>query len=308
MNRWGFPDLGAGIGLDGTLMPDALAHAAELDLLEVISEDFLPARGERRLALELMSQTHPIVLHGTCLSLGAEEELDFGYLEELEALADRICAPWISDHLCWTGVAGRNMHDLLPLPYTEECLRHVVRRVREVQDFLERPLALENPSSYVEFRSSSMPEWEFLARLSEDADCALLLDANNIFVSSFNHGFDPQVYVDAIPHERVVQYHLAGHTNHGTHIIDTHNGRVIDEVWRVFERSLEHSGGRSTLLEWDADIPSFQEVHAEALRARAWLDRARPARAARSSSGKGKSPARSTSRTKAPRQVTHARR
>ncbi len=293
-NRFGFPDLGIGVGLRTVHYGHVLAEQPPVDWFEIISENFMDSRGRPAWILDQVAERYPVVMHGVSLSIGSTDPLDREYLKKLKALAARIRAPWISDHLCWTGVAGRNMHDLLPLPYTEECLRHVVRRVREVQDFLERPLALENPSSYVEFRSSSMPEWEFLARLSEDADCALLLDANNIFVSSFNHGFDPQVYVDAIPHERVVQYHLAGHTNHGTHIIDTHNGRVIDEVWRVFERSLEHSGGRSTLLEWDADIPSFEEVHAEALRARAWLDRARPARAAR--------------RTKAPRQVTHARR
>jgi hypothetical protein len=274
-NRFGFPDLGIGVGLRTVHYGHVLEQHPAVDWFEVISENFLGAHGRPSWVLEQVAERYPIVMHGVSLSIGSTDPLDFDYLEQLKELALRVRAPWVSDHLCWTGVAGRNLHDLLPLPYTEECLRHVVRRVRTVQDFLERPIALENPSTYVEFQSSSMSEWEFLARVAEEADCALLLDVNNVYVSSFNHGFDAGAYVDAIPHERVVQYHLAGHTNHGTHIIDSHNGRVIDEVWRLYERSLALSGGRSTLLEWDEDIPSFEELHAEALRARAWLERAR---------------------------------
>jgi uncharacterized protein (UPF0276 family) len=274
-NRFGFPDLGIGVGLRTVHYGHVLEEHPPVAWFEIITENFIGTHGRPAWVLEQVAERYPVVMHGVSLSIGSTDALDFEYLRQLKELARRIRAPWVSDHLCWTGVAGRNLHDLLPLPYTEQSLRHVVRRVRAVQDFLERPLALENPSSYVEFSSSSMPEWEFLARVAEEADCALLLDVNNVYVSSFNHGFDPLAYVDAIPHERVVQYHLAGHTNHGTHIIDSHNGRVIDEVWRVFERSLEHSGGRSTLLEWDEDIPTFAELHAEALRARAWLERAR---------------------------------
>jgi uncharacterized protein (UPF0276 family) len=274
-NRFGFPDLGIGVGLRTAHYGHVLEHEPAVDWFEVISENFLGAHGRPGWVLEQVAERYPIVMHGVSLSIGSTDPLDFDYLKLLKELALRVRAPWVSDHLCWTGVAGRNLHDLLPLPYTEECLRHVVRRVRTVQDFLERPIALENPSTYVEFQSSSMSECEFLARVAEQADCALLLDVNNVYVSAFNHGFDANAYVDAIPHERVVQYHLAGHTNHGTHIIDSHNGRVIDEVWRLYERSLALSGGRSTLLEWDEDIPSFEELHAEALRARAWLERAR---------------------------------
>ena len=167
-----------------------------------------------------------------------------------------------------TGVLGKNTHDLLPLPYTEQALKHVVRRVKVVQDALERPFGLENPSSYVEFRSSTMTEAEFLARVAVEADCGILLDVNNVYVSSFNHGFDPREYLDAIPHERVLQYHLAGHTNHGTHIIDTHNDHVIERVWQLYQRSIQRTGNVSTLLEWDADIPAFEVVHREALKAR----------------------------------------
>ena len=165
---------------------------------------------------------------------------------------------------------GRNSHDLLPMPYTEEALRHTVARVRAVSEILERPLVLENPSSYVEFAASTMPEWEFLARLAEEADCGLLLDVNNVYVSSFNHGFDPRTYIDAIPADRVVQYHLAGHTNKGTHIVDTHSDHAIAEVWELYRLSCQRTGPVATLYEWDEDIPDFEVVHAEAQKAAAY--------------------------------------
>ena len=190
----------------------------------------------------------------------------------LAGLAARTKAFWVSDHLCWTGVAGRNVHDLLPMPYTEEALRHTTARVRAVSDILERPLVLENPSSYVEFAASTMPEWEFLARLAEDADCGLLLDVNNVYVSAFNHRFDARTYIDAIPADRVVQYHLAGHTNKGTHIIDTHSDHAVDGVWELYRRSVARTGLVASLYEWDDDIPSFEVMHAEALKAAAIRD------------------------------------
>ena len=172
--------------------------------------------------------------------------------------------------MCWTGVAGRNAHDLLPVPYDEPTLRHLVERVRRVQDFLEEPLVLENPSTYLTFARSTMREEEFLARLAEEADCALLLDVNNVYVSSRNHGFDPLAYLDAIPYDRVVQIHLAGHTDHGTHCIDTHMGHVVDPVWELYAEVVRRTGGRATLLEWDQEIPPFEVVHAEVLKARAF--------------------------------------
>ncbi len=221
--------------------------------------------------LEQIAQRYPIVMHGVSLSIGSTDPLDREYLKKLKALAQRFNARWVSDHLCWTGVAGRNMHDLLPVPYTEESLRHVVKRVRQVQDILERPIALENPSSYVEFRSSSMSEWEYLSRLANEADCGLLLDVNNIYVSAFNHSFDAQEYLRAIPFDRVVQFHLAGHTNKGTHILDTHSDHVIDEVWSLYQLAHKLSGGRATLLEWDENIPKFEVVHAEAEIARKFM-------------------------------------
>jgi len=202
------------------------------------------------------------------MSVGSSDPIDFDYLGKLKALGQRIGARWISDHLCWTGVAGLNVHDLLPMPYTDEALRHVVERVRAIQDFLERPIALENPSTYMEFRTSTWTECEFLAELAHRADCGILLDVNNVYVSAFNHGFDPVEYIDTIPKDRVVQLHLAGHTNKGTHILDTHNDYVVDPVWDLYRHVYQRLGSVSTLLEWDADIPDFDVVHAEALKAK----------------------------------------
>jgi uncharacterized protein (UPF0276 family) len=207
-------------------------------------------------------------MHGVSMSVGSTDPVDFDYLRRLKRLAERVRPAWVSDHVCWTGLAHHSSHDLLPVPYNDDTLAHLIQRVRVVQDFLERPLVLENPSTYVEFTSSTMTEWDFLAELARAADCALLLDVNNIYVSCFNHGWDADAYLAAIPYERVAQFHLAGHTNHGTHIIDTHNGRVIDEVWDLYRRAHALSGGRATLLEWDDDIPAFDVVQAEALRAR----------------------------------------
>ena len=210
-------------------------------------------------------------MHGVSLSIGSTDELDREYLRELKRLRDRVGALWVSDHLCWTGVHGKNTHDLLPLPYTEEALRHTAARIREVQDFLGAPLLVENPSSYVEFASSTMKEWEFLAALCQEADCGLLLDLNNVYVSAYNHGFEPLAYLDAMPMDRVVQMHVAGHTNHGTHIVDTHIGPVIDPVWQLVGEAYRRTGGASVMLEWDAEIPEFDQVHREALRAHAFI-------------------------------------
>jgi uncharacterized protein len=262
------PDLGFGVGLRTVHFGHVLEKKPKVDWFEIVSENFMDTGGRPMWVLDQVAERYPIGMHGVSLSIGSTDPVDFDYLEKLAALAKRVKARFVSDHLCWCGVAGRNMHDLLPLPYTEECLAHCVERVKTVQDFLERPLVLENPSSYVEFRSSAMSEWEFLARLAEEADCGLLLDVNNVYVSSFNHGFDPVEYVEAIPPERVVYYHLAGHTNHGTHILDTHSDRAIEAVWKLYERACELSGGRPTLYEWDESIPPFPQVHAEALKAK----------------------------------------
>ena len=277
--RFDFPDLGIGVGLRTTHFSHILEDHPPVDWFEAISENFMDTGGRPLHVLERVAERYPIVLHGVSLSIGSTDPLDREYLRKLKLLADRVRAVWVSDHLCWTGVAGKNAHDLLPIPYTEEALAHIVRRVREVQDFLGRPLVLENPSTYVEFRASTMTEAEFLARVADEADCGILLDVNNIYVSAWNHGSDPEAYLRAIPHERVVQYHLAGHSNHGTHIIDTHGDRVVPPVWKLFQRAHQLSGGRSTLLEWDENIPDFATVHAEALKARAFMKPSAPARA-----------------------------
>jgi uncharacterized protein (UPF0276 family) len=269
-NRWNLPDLGIGVGLRTVHFPHILAQKPDVDWFEVLSENFMQTGGRPMYVLDQVAERYPVALHGVSLSIGSTDPLDFEYLAQLKALAARTRAHWVSDHLCWTGVLGRNVHDLLPMPYSEEALRHTIARVRAVSDFLERPLVLENPSSYVEFAQSTMPEWEFLARLAEDADCGLLLDVNNVYVSAFNHGFDPNVYVDAIPADRVVQYHLAGHTNMGTHILDTHSDHALPEVWDLYARSVARTGLVSTLYEWDEDIPAFDVLLAEARKAAAY--------------------------------------
>jgi uncharacterized protein (UPF0276 family) len=271
-NRWGFPDLGLGVGLRTVHYPHILETKPDVDFFEILSENYMDTGGRPSFVLDQVAERYPIVMHGVSLSIGSVDPLNFDHLAKLKKLATRTKALWVSDHLCWTGVAGRNTHDLLPMPLSEEALRHVVGRVKTVSDFLERPLILENASTYAEFTSSSMTEWDFFARLMEEADCGMLLDVNNVYVSSYNHGFDPVAYLDAVPPERVVQYHLAGHTNKGTHIIDTHNDHVIDEVWKLYAHSVKRTGNVSTLLEWDADIPAFDVVHAEALKARAYRE------------------------------------
>jgi uncharacterized protein len=270
-NKFSLPNLGIGLGLRTTHYSTILEQKPAVAWFEILSENYMRTAGRPLDFLDKIADIYPVVMHGVSLSIGSTDPLDREYLSELKALRERCKARWVSDHLCWTGVAGKNTHDLLPMPYTEEALAHVVARTRAVQDFLGAPLALENPSSYAEFSDDSMPEWEFMARLAEAADCALLLDVNNVYVSSKNHGFDPLTYLNALPFERVVQCHVAGHTDHGTHIIDSHIGPVIDPVWRLLGEAHRRAGGVSLLLEWDAEIPSFEETHTEALRAREFI-------------------------------------
>jgi uncharacterized protein len=278
MNRFGLADLGIGIGLRTTHFGEILAGEPAVDWFEVLSENFTDTGGRPLHVLDRVVERYPVALHGVSLSIGSTDPLDRAYLRKLKALAGRTRARWVSDHLCWTGVLGKNTHDLLPLPYDEATLRHVARRVKQVQDVLERPLVLENPSTYLAFARSTMPEWEFLARLGDASNCGLLLDVNNVYVSAFNHGFDPRQYVDAIPADRVVQVHLAGHTNHGTHILDTHDGPAIDAVWDLYARLCARTGPVSTLFEWDASIPPLADVRAEA-------EKARPLRSAAAATG-----------------------
>jgi uncharacterized protein (UPF0276 family) len=269
MNRFELPSLGFGIGLRTPHFEDILAGEAEVDWFEILSENFMATGGRPMTVLDRVSERYPIVMHGVSMSIGSTDPIDFDYLAQLKALAERTKARWVSDHLCWTGVSGRNSHDLLPVPYNEETLAHVVDRIRIVQDFMERPLFFENPSTYLEFADSTMSEWQFLTEMSGQADCGLLIDVNNIYVSSFNHGWDPYQYLAGIPGQRVAQYHLAGHTNFGTHIIDSHSAPVTDAVWSLYREALQRFGARSTLLEWDADIPDLGVVVAEVDKARA---------------------------------------
>jgi len=266
-NRWSFPDLGVGVGLRSVHFGHILATHPPVDWFEVLSENFLDTGGRPLHVLDRVAERYPVALHGVSMSIGSTDPLDAEYLGKLKALADRARAHWVSDHLCWTGVLGRNTHDLLPMPYTEEALRHTAARVREVQERLERPLVLENPSSYVQFAASTMTEWEFLSRLAGEADCGLLLDVNNVYVSAFNHGFDPREYVLGIPADRVVQYHVAGHTNKGTHILDTHSDHALPEVWDLYRLAWSRTGPVATLYEWDEDIPEFAVLLDEARKA-----------------------------------------
>jgi len=257
------------VGLRTVHYPHILEKRPPVDFFEILSENYMDTGGRPAWVVDQIAEAYPVVLHGVSMSIGSADPLDRDHLRKLKSLADRTRALWVSDHLCWTGVAGRNTHDLLPMPLTEEALAHVVNRVKIVSDVLERPLILENASTYAEFAASSMPEWEFFSRLMDEADCGMLLDVNNVYVSAFNHGFDPKTYLDAIPPDRVAQYHLAGHTNKGTHIIDTHNDYVIDAVWELYRHAVARTGNVATLLEWDADIPAFEIVHEEALKSRA---------------------------------------
>ena len=278
-NRWNLPDLGLGLGLRTTHFSHILEKWPAVDWFEIMSENFMDTEGRPLYILDQIAERYPIVMHGVSMSIGSTDPSDFEYLTKLKALAQRVNAVWMGDHVCWTGVAGRNGHDLYPIPYNENTLEFLVERIRIVQDFLERPLILENPSTYMTFANSTMPEEEFLNRMAIDADCGLLLDVNNVYVTCRNHDLDPYEYLAAMPYDRVVQIHIAGHTDKGTHCIDTHDGRVIDEVWALYAEVQRRAGSRATLLEWDANIPPFEEVHAEVLKAAQFRDRNEAARA-----------------------------
>ena len=268
----GLPRLGDGLGLRDAHASHLLATpppAWGVDWFEVITENYLDDHGLAAHVLDHVAAHRPVVLHGVSLSIGGTDPLDARYLAGLRALAERTRAAWVSDHLCWTGVNGAVSHDLLPIPYTRRSLAHVAQRVHQVQDFLGRPMVIENPSSYFEYRWSDIPEWEFLARLAEATGCGLLLDVNNVFVGSCNHGFDPVTYITALPADHIVQVHLAGPTDMGRYLLDTHTGPVPAEVWDLYGVVQRHAGAVTTLLEWDADIPAYDVVVAELAKASA---------------------------------------
>ncbi len=263
------PSLGFGLGLRVEHYQTILDTRPSIDWFEILSENYLVPGGKPLHYLDRIRADYPVAMHGVSLSIGSSDPLNRDYLKQLKHLADRIEPAWLSDHLCWTGLNGTNLHDLMPLPYTEEAIEHVAARVRQVQDFLGRRILLENVSSYVTYTQSEMSEWEFVRAILERADCLMLLDVNNIYVSSYNHGFDARAYLDAIPVERVQQFHLAGHTNHGNYIVDTHDHPVIDPVWDLYAHAVRRFGEVSTMIERDDNIPPLDELLAELDQARA---------------------------------------
>jgi uncharacterized protein (UPF0276 family) len=263
------PVTGFGLGLRTEHYAAFAEPQPGVDWLEVISENYLVPGGKPLHYLDRIRRDVPMVMHGVSMSIGSTDPLDLAYLRELKALADRIEPAWISDHLCWTGVDHHNLHDLLPLPYTEAALRHVVQRVQQVQDVLGRRLLLENVSSYVSFAGDEMSEWQFIAELAQRADCELLLDVNNVYVSSVNHGFDAKAFVDAMPRERVRQIHLAGHEDHGSYLVDTHDHPVCEAVWSLYAHTVQRLGPVPTMIERDDHIPPLAELLAELDQARA---------------------------------------
>lgn len=256
-------NLGFGLGLRRQHYETILQDQPALDWFEILTENYLVPGGKPLHYLDRIRALYPMVMHGVSMSIGSSDALNLDYLQQVKALARRIEPEWISDHLCWTGVDGLNMHDLLPIPYTEEALWHVVERVRRVQDILGRQILLENVSSYFEYTASTMPEWEFVAAVAQESDSLILLDINNIYVSAFNHDFDPHTYLQAMPVARVQQFHLAGHLNLGTHIIDTHDHPVIDPVWALYSDALQRFGPVATMIERDDNIPPLPELLAE---------------------------------------------
>ena len=264
------PYLGFGLGLRAQHLGEILAQPpAAVDWFEIISENFMVAGGKPRANLEFVRERYPVVMHGVSLSIGGTDPLDQNYLQKLKQLALEIEPAWISDHLCWTGVDGINSHDLLPLPYSEAAIKHVVARVNQVQEFLGREILLENLSSYVEFSGSSMPEWQFVAEIAQRSGCRLLLDVNNIQVSAHNHGFSALEYLAGIPIDRVWQIHLAGHSVHGEYVIDTHDHAVPNSVWDLYAAAIRRFGAVSTMIERDDHIPPLPELLAELEQARA---------------------------------------
>lgn len=268
MTTSSFPFLGFGMGLRTDHYTQILETDPSIDWFEVISENYMVDGGKPLYYLDTIRERFPMVMHGVSLSVGSTDPLDTSYLRALKNLANRINPPWFSDHLCWTGVHGKNMHDLLPLPYTKASVLHVADRIKQVQDLMGIPMLLENVSSYVTFKASQMTEWDFYRNIVEQADCGILLDVNNIYVSGFNHNFDPLDYLDALPGERIAQIHLAGHQNRGDIIIDTHDHPVIDSVWSLYLEALQRFGPISTMIERDDNIPPLDELVKELDQAR----------------------------------------
>ncbi len=269
MNK--FNEYGIGVGLRVPHLNHILERKPVVDWFEIISENYMVEGGRPLATLDRILEQYRVVQHGVSMYFGSAEPLNRDHLKRLKALVKRTKTPWLTDHLCWGSVDGRYTHDLLPMPYTFEAARLTAKKVRQAQDFLELPIAVENVSSYAEFHMSEMTEWEFLNEVVERAGCGILLDVNNIYVSSRNHDFDPRAYVDAVDPARVMQIHVAGHSDFKRYILDTHDHPVIEPVWKLYERAIERCGPTPTLLEWDDKIPFFEEVHAEALKAARYM-------------------------------------
>jgi uncharacterized protein len=260
--------LGFGLGLRAQHYAEILRNNPPIDWFEVISENYMIPGGQPLRMLDAIAERYPIVMHGVSLSIASTAPLDMDYLAELKKLERRTKPKWISDHLCWTGVHGMNLHDLLPVPYTDEALKHVVSRVQQVQDYLGRRIAIENVSSYITYESSTMEEWDFVRAVAEEADCWLLLDVNNVFVSGQNHDFSTHAFIRNVPVDRVIQFHLAGHSEGETCLVDTHDEPVCEEVWQLYAKALERFGAVSTMIERDDNIPPLADLTAEVQRAR----------------------------------------
>ena len=255
---------GFGLGLRVEHYAELLElRPSNVDWLEILSENYMVPGGKPLHFLDRIRRDYPMVMHGVSLSIGSSDPIDFEYLAQLRALMDRVEPAWVSDHLCWTGVDGLNLHDLMPLPYTEQALRHLTDRLQQVQEYLGQPILIENVSSYVSYQADEMNEWTFIAELARRSGCKLLLDVNNVYVSSVNHGFDPQDFIDAMPAAHVCQIHLAGHEDHGSYIIDTHDHPVCDKVWELYAYTLRCLGSEGlipTMIERDDNIPPLTEL------------------------------------------------
>lgn len=265
------PKLGLGVGLRNEHFNHILSEKPDVEWFEAISENFMDSGGRPGWVIRQLAEHYPIVLHGVSMSIGSTDPINETYLQKLKLLADDVQARWVSDHLCWTGVQSVNSHDLLPLPLNQETLDHVIARVHHVQEVLKRPLILENPSTYASFQNSDISEPAFLSALSDATGCGLLLDVNNVYVTCFNDGSDPLDYLTGIPFDRVVQMHLAGHTHCGSYLLDTHDQPVTEAVWELFRYAWQRTNGSATLLEWDGDVPDFQDLHQEVLKARKFM-------------------------------------
>lgn len=276
-----FSGYGIGVGLRLPHYDHILREKPVVDWFELLSENFLAEGGRQRAVLDRILEQYRVVLHGIGLYFGSAGPLDRDHLRKLKALARRTKTPWLSDHLCWGSVDGRYSHDLLPMPFTMAAARHTAAKIRQAADFLEVPVSVENISSYMELKASTMTEWEFLREVSELADCGILLDVNNVYVAGRNHGFDPGTYLDNVPADRVAQIHIGGHSRQAGLLLDTHDRPVADPVWRLYGRAIAKFGRTPTLLEWDDRIPSFEEVHREARKADRFLASVAPVHAKR---------------------------